>query len=117
MRKWLVLFLMLMMPLQLTWAATSAYCQHENGLSVQHVGHHGQQHFAQSDERASADQTQLAALDLDCGTCHAGCAISVASALGHSVAPTSTAIAPGTERQLKSPPLKVPDRPQWISLS
>ncbi len=117
MRKWLAIFLLMMIPLQFTWAATSAYCQHEKGVAIQHVGHHGHQHQKLSSERSVADQAKPSGLDLDCGTCHAGCSFVVTSVLSNSVLTTSTEIEANTERLRTSPPLKVPDRPKWISRS
>ncbi len=91
-----VLFLLL--PLQVTWAAISPYCQHELGLEAVHLGHHQHKHghgdrtqVSQRDqvqvdasqaaayENGSSDENMKSAtvtddLDSDCGTCHSSCA-------------------------------------------
>jgi len=45
MRKLIAIFLLMLMPLQLTWAAVSIYCtHHEVGVAAQHLGHHADEH-------------------------------------------------------------------------
>lgn len=45
MRRLLVLFLMVIFPLQSVWAAVGSLCQHEAGRTAQqHLGHHAHQH-------------------------------------------------------------------------
>lgn len=45
MRRLLVLFLMVIFPLQSVWAAVGSLCQHEAGRAAQqHLGHHAHQH-------------------------------------------------------------------------
>lgn len=68
MRRWLVLLLLIMLPLQANWAALSAYCQHEQDAQSQHIGHHSHQHRAVTAEDAqsvSGDQHRHA----DCSSC------------------------------------------------
>jgi hypothetical protein len=40
MRRWLTILLLFLMPLQLSWAASAAYCQHERDAQRGHWGHH-----------------------------------------------------------------------------
>lgn len=42
MRRWLILFLLSMLPLQVSWAvaATVDYCAHDQDQTAQHFGHH-----------------------------------------------------------------------------
>ncbi|WP_366138886.1 hypothetical protein [uncultured Rhodoferax sp.] len=103
--------------MQFTWAATTAYCQHEIGAATKHLGHHGHQHQVQPGELSQSDKPQSKGFDLDCGSCHAGCSLAVATAVGSSVLPGIAVIEPSTDRVLASLPLKVPDRPQWLSRS
>ena len=70
MRKLLAILLLLILPLQWTTAAASAYCQHEqNGKAQQHFGHHAHEH------KASAAQVDSdpgnSDFDADCPSCHA----------------------------------------------
>lgn len=87
MRRWLVLFLLAVLPLQFSWAAVAGYCQHEKvAARIAHFGHHDHDHEAiqhaahASHEAASADHDHEAhakktplAMDDDCGSCHQGC--------------------------------------------
>ena len=75
MRRWLTLLLLVMLPLQFTWAAAAAYCQHEQVPSVRHLGHHEHEHQgAQGAHQAKAvdpDAAKAAMVfgDSDCGYC------------------------------------------------
>ncbi|NCV41106.1 MAG: hypothetical protein EBW11_11190 [Betaproteobacteria bacterium] len=40
MRKFLAIFLLVLLPLQFSWAAVAGYCQHEAGVTANHPGHH-----------------------------------------------------------------------------
>jgi hypothetical protein len=76
MRRWLVFFLMAMLPLQFSWAAVAAYCTHERQPAhASHFGHHEHRHDhagapAASDEPASPDGAF--AVDHDCAFCQIG---------------------------------------------
>lgn len=50
MRRWLLIFLLLLLPFQLSWAASAAYCQHERDTQPGHWGHH-------EDEPRGTDRT------------------------------------------------------------
>ncbi|MCR6476964.1 hypothetical protein NU688_12455 [Variovorax sp. ZS18.2.2] len=50
MRRWLLIFLLFLLPFQLSWAASAAYCQHERDTQPEHWGHH-------QDEPNSTDRT------------------------------------------------------------
>ena len=46
MRRWLILFLLSLLPLEVAWAtaATTDYCDRGQGQIVQHFGHHDDAH-------------------------------------------------------------------------
>lgn len=71
-RRIVVVFFLILLPLQLTWAAAAAYCAHEpSTAAADHFGHHEHQHVAGS---ASAFKMgDSTAGDLDCNACHFGC--------------------------------------------
>ena len=56
MRRFVLLFLMLILPLQWSWAAVASVCRHETGSAAQHLGHHDHEHGAVLDD-ATADAT------------------------------------------------------------
>ena len=71
MRRWLILFLVFVLPLQLSWAAAGIACAHETGPAADHFGHHVHQHqdSGKSVEhgKSVADKGQA---DTDCPYCH-----------------------------------------------
>ncbi|MET0209673.1 MAG: hypothetical protein ABW220_11580 [Burkholderiaceae bacterium] len=88
MRRWLTVFLLILLPLQLSWAVAATYCQHEKDPAVTHIGHHQHEHPVEAkaaqgdsaDASLTPDDGPSAAkgagsgtgIDLDCGTCHLG---------------------------------------------
>jgi hypothetical protein len=80
MRSLLLICMMLLVPVQWTWAGVATYCAHETGVAARHFGHHEHQHHAASDE-VSKDNTSVSpsGLDADCGICHLG--------TGHGIVP------------------------------
>ncbi len=116
MRRWLLLLLLTLLPIQWTWAEAAGYCAHEPAAAMQHFGHHAHQHAeASGDDDASA--SSLADIDQDCGACHAGCAIALigrALPAAPSVMAAHPSQAPGTPL---TPPPSLPDRPNWPRLA
>ena len=49
MRRWLTVFLLILLPLQLSWAVAATYCAQEADPAVNHVGHHEHRHEASGD--------------------------------------------------------------------
>jgi hypothetical protein len=85
MRRFVLVFLLFLMPLQLSWAAAAAYCDHEEGSTRTHFGHH--QHHHQSSHRASAADPAKDSKakvpfgdDADCAFCHMAVAQTMISA-------------------------------------
>jgi hypothetical protein len=73
MLRWVIIFLLMFLPLQATWAVAGSYCQHETGQAAQHFGHHAHRHH----EAKTADhghekksKPNSGAPDNDCGSCH-----------------------------------------------
>lgn len=119
MRTWLIIALMVLLPLQLTWAATVAYCAHENGQQNSHFGHHAHKHAAADERVASTDKGKLSTpqVDMDCGTCHAGCPAALSKTTVVASLPTDPLL---PETNPLSPPSawdSRPDRPQWEALA
>jgi hypothetical protein len=81
-KKLLLIFLFLTLPIQYSWAAAAVYCQHDQSHSS-HFGHHSHHHQAQSDKLEKSDsKNKLLKVDNDCGYCHLSC-----HALPQSVSP------------------------------
>jgi hypothetical protein len=123
MRRWLAVLLMVLLPLQLSWAVAASYCSHETGAAADHFGHHdhaGHSHVSQDadpDHPADADGTSSELSDIDCGHCHGYCA-GVLEVLCDFVAradaspPPAWVAAPGAEHVPAQP-----ERPQWVRLA
>ena len=93
MHRWFLIVMLVLLPVQLSWAAASAYCQHTSN---------------------TADPGNL---ENDCGVCHAGCSLALHTAtpnatLGH-VHLRASAPTPVPLRHYQD----LPDRPQWAPLA
>ena len=117
--------MLVLLPLQFSWAAVAAYCGHETGQHAEHLGHHEHRHADQAkadqakadQDSAPADQKAPAGFDFDCGHCHGTCA-SMPAPLGDTspLALASHPVTPveGIVRTLAQSP---PERPQWLPLA
>jgi hypothetical protein len=74
MSRWVVALMLVLLPLQFSWAAVASYCQHERSTSttiVQHVGHHEHQHKADgATGKSVVVEKNLDKFDPDCSSCH-----------------------------------------------
>ena len=67
MKRFLVIFLLFLLPLNAAFAAAAGYCQHQKESSqAAHFGHH-MHHHDRSADKSSDSGTQI---DPDCGFCH-----------------------------------------------
>lgn len=118
MRRWLAILMLVLLPLQFSWAAVAVYCGHESDQQAQHLGHHEHQHAGQADPgQDSGPSDAQAGFDFDCGHCHGTCASMPAPA--DDLAPLTVVSHPvtsveGTLRTLAQSP---PERPQWLPLA
>lgn len=123
MRRWLTVLLLVLLPLQSSWAAVATYCTHETGAAADHVGHHDHASHAHggkvadpSDER-STEAPSAPASSLDCGHCH-GYSVGLLEVppslepLAHGIAPARLGDAPCAEHVPAQP-----ERPQWAPLA
>lgn len=113
MKRWLVVLLALLLPVQFAWAGAAAYCAHETDASrTQHFGHHEHVHKAAAEKPAGAKSLG----DNDCGTCHAGSALLEATT-STSALPASSIVVPHSPAPLPTALARAPDRPQWLRLA
>jgi hypothetical protein len=67
MHRVLALLFLFIVPLQMSYAAVSAYCEHEaRAAQNEHVGHHAHQHH----ESPDGNDKYSGKLDPDCAQCH-----------------------------------------------
>ncbi|UUX96647.1 cation efflux protein, CzcI family [Aquabacterium sp. J223] len=119
MRRWLILCLLAMLPLQFSWASAAVYCQHETSSEARHFGHHQHEHKAASGTcGTNADGQDPAkggglSVDNDCGYCH----LSVAKTLQVQSLEVPTLKGPAIQDAAVGPlPTRDPDRherPNW----
>jgi hypothetical protein len=81
MRRWLLTFLLCVLPIQFVWAAGAPYCAHERDRGArQHFGHHEHQHVASAGSLLDeGDQRVGGAQHVDCEACHFGCSMTLPS--------------------------------------
>lgn len=79
MQRIVLVFLMLLLPVQWTWAAAASICRHEASIHANHFGHHEHRHDQQASEPASVDVGGSAddskaqgdfGAHADCASCH-----------------------------------------------
>lgn len=75
MRKLIALFVLLILPLQLAFAAGAEYCDLENVDTGQHFGHHAHD----ADASGNEPDPGKAPAESNCAFCHLGCAHAQAS--------------------------------------
>ncbi len=112
MKRLVLLFLLVLLPLQTSWAAVSGYCQHEQDeRQSQHLGHHDHKHHNISGQQDA--QPENPSQDNDCGVCHmsGGTAIPV----GAQMLPVQLDSAVFFALDLRLPFVapEAPDRPNW----
>lgn len=125
MRRALTVFLLLILPLQLSWAVTAAYCQHEGSAQISgHMGHHEHQHPQDQDDasgsvakkgasekKASTDKPQC--VDDDCAYCHlAGLKTVTVPAIVVAIV-SGTSFVPQAASAIESQTGGFIDRPNW----
>lgn len=120
MRRWLAVLLLVLLPLQVSWAAVAGYCALESSQAATHLGHHdhaAHEHGAEADDASPTDTSQAATSHFDCGHCHGHCAAMIDGPLPVAAeqprgAPPRLGDAPSMD------PLPAqPERPQWARLA
>lgn len=116
MKRFILIFLLGLLPLQMSWAVVTGYCQHEEGKAAQHFGHHEHKHDASSgnkQNKGNDKKSGFAFNDADCGCHHLCCATIISSEHRQlSFSQNSTSV----EFQLSSYQSHLPDgplKPDW----
>lgn len=114
MRRWFAILLLMFLPLQSLWAAAAPYCAHEESPKSMHVGHHAHEH---QDSDADQDSSNgPAASHADCHVCH-GAGSAIAGTLVASGQARNFAVLPVWGVALPTPPVSLPERPNWARLA
>ncbi|MFT3821437.1 MAG: hypothetical protein QM750_28095 [Rubrivivax sp.] len=112
MRRWLLMFVLVVLPLQSVWGAAARYCLHERtDAAKQHFGHHEHRHQASASAAAGDAADGLGADHADCGQCHGGaCASFPALPLNVAAMPPQPVQA-GLQSPYRSHTPPTPERP------
>ncbi len=117
MKKFLAIFLLVLLPLQYSWAALSSYCEHETSVTAKHPGHHTHDHASVDHQESSKKSSKSAGMDHDCATCHLGCTAALVSNLGK-ITVEASYDNPLHLQVIPSPLSRErPERPQWSVLA
>jgi hypothetical protein len=117
MKKLLAILLLVLLPGQIAWSAVGSLCQHENGASANHLGHHNHQHKLDPVGDNSSDKAKFGDKDSDCTVCHASCASVIPEFSSFVADCTGVRIPAASQGQLMSPLPERPERPQWRHLA
>lgn len=117
MRHYLAIFLLIFMPLQLSWAVVAAYCQHEQVATKTHLGHHQHEHQADQDAAKPAGKLAKGTTDADCAACHVAATPLIINLSEIHFAQTGSALASLYHWPANSAPASTIERPQWDSLA
>ncbi|ESH88038.1 cobalt-zinc-cadmium resistance protein [Cupriavidus sp. HPC(L)] len=135
MRRFFLILLVMLLPLQSVWAAAAAYCGHEQRPAAQwHLGHHQHQHRGEgstsfqadnkADNKASAkadatkDTDAAGLFDPDCGTCHlASLPFARPESTDVPVLRLPRTVLVTHDFHYTSLHPRAPDRPQWLRLA
>ncbi|MFC7299500.1 cation efflux protein, CzcI family [Herminiimonas aquatilis] len=113
MKRLLIIFMLIVVPLQLSWAAAAVYCEHETNPKTVHFGHHEHKHIASADELKTDISKSASAVDGDCTSCHLGgvALLTITPSITFDALSTSLTI---TDNSLlaSSRPSR-PERPKW----
>lgn len=70
MKRFLVILMLFLMPLQTAWGSVNSYCQHEESASADHFGHHQHEHVDAGSDADADDGGIGRTVDADCDYCH-----------------------------------------------
>ncbi len=119
MRRYVLVLLLSLLPVQFSWASVAAYCMHEKApAQARHLGHHEHQHqVLQADEKTVNGDKIAIASDLDCCFCHGlglGMLLPVVAVQISAEVATLDVVHPSAVRTMAPIP---PERPQWRVLA
>lgn len=134
MRRLLLTFLLVFLPLQSIWAAASPYCAHEAAPQASHFGHHAHEHHAGAsmehaessvspgagealDLKALGNTGSGAMADIDCHACHGAGSGMALSTNAQAIVVTVARPAHQVPQAWGHPPLSRPERPNWSFLA
>ncbi len=117
MKRYLAIFLLVLLPLQFSWAAMAGYCKDETAVAAKHAGHHSHDHTIVDHPESDQTSSQSACMVHDCAACHLGCAAPLFSDLNTTTASVSDAHPLHLQVTGSQMSRERPERPQWPVLA
>lgn len=118
MRRWFLIVLVVLLPLQSVWAGAAAYCQHEAQASgASHFGHHEHRHARDVPGIADDDgrSAEAGAVDVDCNVCHAASTVPFPAWHSAPAVQWQALAQPRRFLVLATRALAPPDKPNWAA--
>ena len=123
MRSPLLVLLLVLLPLQLVWAAVGPHdSAPEYGVSLmtaRHLCEHHQMGLAAADEKRARESARMgtAAIEVECGTCHAQGPEALPARRGVCAAVGQEHFGISIRARWSPVPASRPERPQWHALA
>jgi hypothetical protein len=118
MRRWFLIFLVVLFPMQLSWAAAGRYCHLESGTTAQHAENHEHQHQDDVELTDGASHDVTGTTDADSGHCHTGgCTAMLLQSMALLTVSLSSNAHSTPAQSLSSHPASPPERPNWADLA
>jgi hypothetical protein len=117
MRRCFAILLLVLLPLQFSWAAVAGSCGQESDSQAQQLGHYEHMHASQigvENDSDSGGKDVQAPVDFECGHCHGSCCSLLAALAGLTVLPIVSHPATPGEGIVRSLVQNPPERPQWL---
>ncbi len=111
MRRFLLLLMLCLLPLQISWAAAANYCEHAQDKTLQHLGHHDDGH--KSSSSTPEDGTQPSQYDLGYDHCHLSSFLGILSTYTFSVCDLVQQSSHCSDCFYSSLAPDKPERPKW----
>lgn len=111
MRRLVALLILIVIPLQWTYAAVADYCEHEAAPAAQqHVGHHAHEHV-DDPGRPDSDVPTDGSRDADCPACHHAAGGALPGVLDTSFASEGLRVVASASREVRHRDPDTPFRP------
>lgn len=117
MRKWVAVFLLVLLPLQAAWSAMVRYDAYQTTHSTAHLGHHACHQEGDSAHNPTAKAQSGAGLGADCGDCHGGCTVLAPHYVNSALLPAGHAPMMSITSTVASHIQREPERPKWRSIA
>ena len=111
MRRFLVLFMLCLLPVQISWATVADYCGHGQDQAVQHFGHHDDKHHQALP--GIADDSAPGQDNSGHDHCHLSSVLGVLSVYTLSICKPVQSSLRCSHQLFPSPAADQPDRPNW----